>query len=239
MIILFRVLSVFYYVLKEPLFWACAGTSFVLGMRMALIPAAFKLSQALSHKRYFLPGLIAIVLLVLCTLTPVLWVTHGPIPYRALNNLTSLVTIGFLAMFFLAGIANPSLAQIILPVKYLSTVFIVLTCCGLLACSNYKESWRNVIAGYFYHAIQTDRQKIFVNAQKNHQHVATITPYKVALNEKLRQIFPKWTPVTLQRLLEAPPNMLLFDNTAEDHGPLGAFKLKYYQLDSIVVEPRP
>src|SRR5437588_8020229 len=88
--ILFRVAIVFYYVLKEPLFWACAGACFMLGMRAGVTPAGTKLSHALGSKRYLIPGITGIVLIVLCTLAPILWVTHGSIPYRALNDMTSL-----------------------------------------------------------------------------------------------------------------------------------------------------
>jgi hypothetical protein len=239
MIILFRVAIVFYYVLKEPLFWACAAACFMLGMRVSVTPAAAKLSHALSNKRYFIPGLTGIALLVLCTLAPVLWVTHGSIPYRALNDLTSLVAFGLLAMFFLSGAGSQSLAPIILPVKHLSALAIVLICFGLLVCNIYKESWKNVITGYFYHAIQTDRRKIFTEAREHHERVATIKPYDAALNEKLQQVFPKGAPATLKRLLEERPTLLYFDKGAENRSPLQAFLLGYYQLDSIVVQPHP
>jgi len=239
MIILFRVVTIFYYVLKEPLFWACAGACFMLGMRAGITPAAEKLSRALGRKRYFIPGITGILLMVLCTLAPILWVTHGSIPYRALNDMTSLAAFALLVLFFLAGVGNPSLAQIVLPVKHLSVLMIALICCGLLVCNIYRESWKNVITGYFYHAIQTDRQKIFTAAREHHERVAVIKPYETALSEKVQQIFPNGAPATFLQLLEERPTLLYFDNEAEKRTPLQRFLLGYYQLDSIVLQPKP
>ncbi|MBN8853021.1 MAG: hypothetical protein J0H07_14280 [Sphingobacteriales bacterium] len=131
---------------------------------------------------------------------------------------------------------NPSLAGVILPVKHLSTLIIVVIACGLLASYNYKEAWKNVFSGYFYHSIQTDRQQIFEAAHQRHEHVATITSYEAALDEKVRRLFPQGAPVTLQHWLEQRPTLLYFDNEAEDH--TGKYLLQYYGLDSILVRPR-
>jgi hypothetical protein len=205
-------------------------------MRVALMPAATALSNALQRRRIFIPAMTGVVLLVLCTLAPVLWLTHGSVPDRALNNLTSLAAFGLLAIFFSAGMGNPTLAQVVLPVKHLSMTAIVLIGCGLLISPNYKEAWKNVITGYFYHAIQTDRQKVFLDAQEHHERAAVIMPYDVALDEKIRQLFPHGVPVTLRHWLEEHPTLLHFDNEAEVRR---NFLLPYYQLDSISVRPRP
>jgi len=236
-ILLFRWLSIFYYVLKEPLFWAVAGAGFILGMRAASIPSLSGLVATLKSRPFFVRGMAAVVLLILFAMAPVLWVTRGSVPERALNDMTSLAASGLLAMVFLVGIGNPSLGRIILPVRHLSTLVIVVTACGLLACYNYKEAWKNVITGYFYHSIQTDRQQIFMAARERHERVATIPSYEAALNEKVRQLFPHGAPVTLQHWLEQRPTLLYFDNEAEDHS--GRYLIRYYGLDSILVQPRP
>ena len=74
-------------------------------------------------------------------------------------------------------------------------------------------------------------------ARERHERVATITPYAVALDEKIRQLFPHGAPVTLRHWLEERPTLLYFDNEAEDH--TGAYLRGYYQLDSILVRPGP
>jgi len=236
-ILVFRVLSIFYYVLKEPLFWAVAGASFILGMRAAAIPSLSGFVASLKSRSFFIQGLAAVVLLILFAMAPVLWVTHGSAPERALNDMTSLAAFGMLAMVFLLGIGNPSLARIILPVKYLSTLCIVVIACGLLASYNYKEAWKSALSGYFYHSIQKDRQRIFETARERHERVATITPYQTALDEKVRQLFPHGAPVTLQHWLEQRPTLLYFDNEAEDQS--GRYLIRYYGLDSVLVRPRP
>ncbi|MBN8851490.1 MAG: hypothetical protein BGO55_04225 [Sphingobacteriales bacterium 50-39] len=232
-ILLFRVLAIFYYVLKEPLFWAVSGTSFALGMRAASIPSLSGFVAALKSRPFFIRGIAAVLLLMLFVLAPILWVTRGSIPERALNDMTSLAAFGLLAVVFLLGVGNPSLSRIVLPMKHLSTLIIVVLTCGLLASYNYKEAWKNVITGYFYHAIQKDRQKIFEAARERHERVTTILSYEAALDEKVRQLFPHGAPVTLQRWLAARPTLLYFDNEAEDH--TGPYLRQFYGLDSILV----
>ena len=61
-------------------------------------------------------------MLVFLALAPILWVTHGSIPERALNDMTSLAAFGLLTMVFLLGLSNAALGRVILPVKYLSTL---------------------------------------------------------------------------------------------------------------------
>ncbi|HVU55640.1 MAG TPA: DUF6056 family protein [Puia sp.] len=235
-ILLFRAASIFYYVLKEPLFWACAGACFVLGMQVAAMPALSTFVSALRSRRFFIPGIAMVVLLVLLAIAPILIVTHGSIPERALNDMTSLAAFGLLAMIFLLGLRDPFLARIVLPMKNLSTLIVVGIVCGLLASYNYKEAWKNVITGYFYHAIQIDRRKILETAHSRHERVAVVTPYAMALEEKLREIFPHGAPATLKYWLEDRPTLISFDNEAEDPR---NFLLPHYQLDSILVRPRP
>jgi len=87
-----------------------------------------------------------------------------------------------------------------------------------------------VITGYFYHAIQEDRQKALLSAAERRQ-PAIITPYAVALEDKVRQFFPHGAPVTVQLLLKDRPTLLYYDNEAEE-SPQDYF-LRYYRLDSI------
>jgi hypothetical protein len=204
---------------------------------MASTPSVSAFARVLKRKPLIIPGLGAVVLLILFAMAPVLWVTRGSVPERALNDMTSLAAFGLLAVVFLAGIVRPSLAGIILPVKHLSTLVIIVIACGLLASYNYKEAWKNVITGYFYHAIQSDRRQIFMAARDRHERVATITPYASALDAKVREVFPHGAPATLRRWLEERPTLLYFDNEAEDH--TGRYLIRYYGFDSVLVRPRP
>lgn len=235
LILLMRGLSVFYYVLKEPLFWACVAASYVVGVRMSSGASGSSGLGAflgvLRSRRFFIPGLIALVLLVFLTLAPVLIVTHGSIPERAINNLTALAAFYLLTMSFFLGACGLSLGAEV--TGRTSRLLVVLLSCALLANYNYKEAWKNVITGYFYHAIQTDRQKILLSARENHQRSAVITPYTSALEEKVRRVFPRGAPVTVQRLLKDRPTMLYYDNEAEE--PPRVYLLRHYQLDSVVV----
>lgn len=235
-ILLFREISIFYYILKEPLFWACAGASFIVGMQVATMPALSTTVSALRSRRFFIPGILMVVLLVFLAIAPILIVTHGSIPERALNGMTSLASFGLLGMIFLLGLGSPFLADIMLPMKNLSTLVVVGIICGLLASYHYKEAWKNVITGYFYHAIQMDRRKILETAHARHERVAIVPPYAMALEEKVREVFPHGAPATLQHWLEERPSLISFDNEAEDPR---NFLLPHYHLDSILVQPRP
>ncbi|HVW59419.1 MAG TPA: hypothetical protein VHC48_05270 [Puia sp.] len=226
-----RGLSVFYYVLKEPLLWMCGSCSFVLGLRMSAVLEPFL--HVVRTRRFFIPGLLGILLVVFGTLAPVLMVTHGSIPERAINNLTSLSALYLLGLAFLSGACRPGLYAAWRHVPGVSTVLVGLLSCTLLASYTYKEAWKNVVTGYFYHAIQVDRQKVLLTARERHQRSATIIPYAAALEEKARQFFPHGIPVTVRELLNDQPAFLYHVNVWELPG---NYLYRYYQLDSVVVK---
>ena len=229
LILLMRMVSVFYYILKEPLFWSCIAVCYMLGVRMSgVLPLSF-----LKGRRIFLPGLTGIVLLVFLTLAPVLVVTHGSLPERAINNLTALTAFYLLALVFLAGAVRPDLFAGMTGNRSVSRLLLVLLCSALLASYNYKEAWKNVMTGYFYHAIQVDRDAVLSSARAAHQRQAEIRPYSAALSDKVRDLFPHGAPVTVQRWLQERPTYLYFDNEAEE--PPRAYLLNYYQLDTVIV----
>ncbi len=233
LILMGRGLSVFYYIFKEPLFWVCAAAGYISGGRMSSILEPYL--HVVRSKRLFIPGLLGIVLIVFCTLAPVLVAMHGSIPERAINNLTSLSVFYLLGLAFLSGACRPhfitSAGEI--AERSFSTLLVVLLSCTLLANYNYKEAWKNVAIGYFYHAIQADRQKVLLSAREHHQRSVTITPYAVALDKKIRQVFPHGAPVTVLRVLKDRPTFLYYDNVEE----LPANYLSgYYHLDSLVMK---
>lgn len=234
LILFMRMISVFYYVLKEPLFWACLAICYVTAVRMS--PRLQMVAGVFRIRKFFVPGLAGAVLLVLFTLAPVLAVTHGSLPDRAINNLTMLTAFYLLGLVFLAGAVRPEISPGLAGLttgRFVPGLLVVLLCTALLANYNYKEAWKNVLTGYFYHAIQVDRDVVLSSARAAGQRQAEIRPYETALSEKVRRFFPHGAPVTVQRWLQERPTYLYFDNEAEE--PPRAYLLNYYQLDTVVI----
>jgi hypothetical protein len=227
--ILFRSAAVFYYILKVPLFWIAGGLLYLIGRRVAV---SFPL---LPGQKFLVPGLIALPVLVLCTLTAILMVSKGALPDRALNNLVDLAAIGLLGLAFLAGISaatpfsyNPSSAPVI-P----SPVLVIILIAGMLASDSFPEAWRNDLSGYFYHSIQRDRLQKMEEAGQNHQKTVVFQPYNEALQEKIHRVFPHGTFATVRTLLEERPSFLFY---LKDPDRIDPMPLYYYSLDSVTVK---
>jgi hypothetical protein len=108
--IFFRGASVFYYILKVPLFWIGCSLLYLVGRRAAAsLPQSHPASSsypAPALRRILVPALVAIPVLVLLTLTAILLVSKGALPDRALNNLIDLAAICLLGLAFIAGASS-------------------------------------------------------------------------------------------------------------------------------------
>ena len=113
-IIGFRTVEVFFNIFKEPLFWGCAIAAFFLGI---VVSPQLKEGSPLTifrERNIFLPGVTALISVVLLSLAAFLLASRGSIPPRALNNLSDVSAFCLSALAFLAGI--PKGARIPAPV---------------------------------------------------------------------------------------------------------------------------
>ncbi len=229
--IAFQTAATLYYIFKEPLFWLSAIALFALGTTLSQ-HTAFAIFR---KKNIFGPGLLALLLVLMLTLTAVLAATGGSLPPRAVNNLADLMTCCLLALFFLAGIKKgvewahfttlglTPLARTALPVVL------------LMASVNYQEAWKSVFSGYFYHAVLTDRDRQLRYAEAQHRKTDTILPYDEALREKISQVFPHGVFETVNTILLEKPSLLYFYDGVQIQDP---YYLKFYGLDSILVKKK-
>lgn len=230
--ILFRWATVFYYLLKVPLFWIAGALLYIIGGRVADHPALGPLLVSWKDKKIVVPGLAAIAILVLLTLAVVLTISKGSLPDRALNNLIDLGAFGLLGLSFMAGLVNRSSGgsgsfRILSP-----AAFVMILGAGLIACGPFSEACKSTISGYLYYSVQKDRQQKMREAQENRQRTVRLEPYQDALAQKIQQIFPLGTFVSVNSLLRERPTLLF-----QEHGPDTPEHgwLNYYSLDSITV----
>lgn len=229
--IVFQTIATVYYIFKEPLFWLSAVALFAIGMNLSqdASTGAFALFR---KKNIFVPGSLALLLVLIFTLTAILITTRGSLPLRALNNLTDLVTCCLLALFFLAGIKKgadwPYLTTLRLARSAQAAILVVL----LMASVNYWEAWKSVFSGYFYHAVLNDRDRQLRATVEQHNKTGTLAPYEEALKGKIRQLFPHGIFESVNTILLEKPSLLYFYNGAETKD---LRYLKYYGLDSIII----
>ena len=229
--IIFQTVATLYYIFKEPLFWLSAVALFAIGMNLSQDAGtgAFALFR---KKNIFVPGSLALLLVLILTLTAVLITTRGSLPLRALNNLTDLVTCCLLTLSFLAGIKKgadwPYITTLRLVPSFQAAILVAL----LMASVNYWEAWKSVFSGYFYHAVLNDRDRQLRAAAEHHRKTATLAPYDQSLKGEIRQIFPHGIFESVNTLLLERPSELFFYNGAETQD---RNYLKYYGLDSIII----
>lgn len=228
----FRAIAVFYYIVKEPVFWMTAFIAFVGGVRTGAGSVAAGSLKIFKGRSILIPGLGITLLLVIGTLTPVLMVSKGSLPPRSLNNLIELTILCLLTILFITGARNAVLAQSLSPVRISSLLVLLILSGGLMASASYLEAWKSVFSGYFYHAVMEDRERLLQTAKANHQRTVTIDPYEVALKKKICQVFPHGIFETVNEVLQERPAAIYYYNEAE--APSRTY-LDYYGLDKILI----
>jgi hypothetical protein len=230
-VVCFRAITVFFDIFKEPLFWVMAVMAFGWGTRIAecLDPEVLAIFR---RKDVSLPGLLALLLVVLLSLGAYLLASHGSIPARALNNLDDVVTICILILCSLAGVhradnKHPAVFPVMPAVLRLVVLVAV-----MLASVNYSAAWKSVVSGYFYHAVLSQRDRQLTTAQEEHRRTAGILVYDSALEEKIRATFPHGVFSTVHAVLLEKPPLLPFYDGAGNEDP---FYLHFYGLDTIIL----
>jgi len=231
-IVFFQFAAVFFSVFKEPLFWFSCVAGFLFGMRVARDSAGIGPLFIFREKRVLLAGLVLLPVLVFLCLAIMLVGSRGSLPPRALNNLTDWLAGGLLLLSFCAGIrkgsAVPAPGALGLPPVLLTGVLVLL----LFASVNYRDAWKTVLSGYFYHAVAVDRDRHLTAAGRRHDGVAIVPAYAEAVEDKIHQVFPHGIFESVNSLLlERPPLFYYYDGAA---GKDRAYRL-YYGLDSIII----
>jgi hypothetical protein len=218
-IVLFRACSVFYAILKVPLFWIAAITLWLAGAKMPYSPLMKADLAPLKGRGVFIPGLITLLGLMVLTLAAITLVTRGSLPQRALNNLIDLTAFGLLALFFTAGILHrPDLSKIgadvlakmhpwVLPGLFLST---------MIASDAFADAWSSCFTGYFYAAAERTREKQIQAAVQSHQKTIVLEPFEETLQREIQRVFPHGTFETVHQWLQTKPALLYFARDAEN-----------------------
>jgi len=227
-VVVFQFIIALFAVFKEPLFWFAGIAAFLFGVRLSQ-EAAF---AAFREKKVLVPGLALLLLPAVFGLLTVMIGSRGSLPPRALNNLTGWLAGGSLALAFLAGIRNgaamPALGTIRLSPVLLTGLLTVL----LLASVNYRDAWKTVVSGYFYHAVQVDRDRRLTEAGRQHEGTVTLPDYQEAEEDRIHEAFPHGVFETVHSLLLERPPLIYYYDGAATRDP--AYRL-YYGLDSIIV----
>ncbi len=255
-IIFFRVATVFYYVLKVPLFWIGGWILFIAGRKLGqeraamvsekpwILDAAQRLFTG-GDGRMVVQGLVAIVAVVFFTLAGILMASKGSLPDRALNNLTELTLFFLLFLSFIGGAgqgaARPagsvgqagSAGQGEAGVSLSSAVIAVLLVAGLFASDSEIAAWKSVFSGYFYHSVAADRRQQLEKAAEEHQKAVVLEPFDKARLEKVRESFPHGVFVTVQEMLEERPVFLFRGIDLDRPDPRLRY---YYNLDSVIIK---
>ena len=225
LVILFRISSIFFNILKEPLFWVAGLVIFILGLRNKSRHPLFSAHQVI------LTGMIMLIALLMLILTPLMVMTKGAYPPRALNNLILLATICLFIIFFFAGRFSNSLSTFLANYTFSNISIMVILCVAMTTSTCYMNAWKSVCSAYFYNQVMLDRKKKLAEAQKNNQHTITFLNYEAALREKIDHRFPNGTFSSLYSIITQKPTVILFSGDAETIR--SSFYLKYYNMDSI------
>lgn len=232
--IAWRVLSVCYFVLKNPLVWVVGALLYVGGRRLA--PGV--LAGMLKGRKIVVPGLVGVLALVSLTLAVVLLASKGSLPDRALNNLTDCTMLYLLALSFLAGVAareDPEYVGEVLGGQRIPSAAVgFVLAATLLANDQFFEAWKNVCCGYFYHAVIKDRAEKMQAAGEAHQKTVRLEPYDQVLAKKVRQVFPHGVFETVNHLLKDKPSFQFYDLDIDTPDPGWPY---FYHLDTVLIVP--
>lgn len=240
-IVVYRSLSVFYFIAKVPLFWIASLTLYLAGAthpRPALPAAATTAAgrptpadsaRPVAARKPLLSGLLIATGLMFLTLFAIVVVTRGPLPQRALNNLIDLTTVGFLALSFVAGsLYKPKT----LP-KTHPLVLSALLICTMLAAEPVADAWASCFNGYFYSAAEKAREQQIRLAAAANQRTVELPPFQESLDQQVRRVFPHGTFATVRDWLQISPPFLYFAQHSDDACRTYAI---YCGLDSVNIQ---
>ncbi|HTE11136.1 MAG TPA: hypothetical protein VK645_09200 [Chitinophagaceae bacterium] len=234
-VIAFRVFMVFYNIFKEPLFWVssffcCVAGSFLtndLQTKKGLL--FFKQPKRIHY------SLLLLVILITAILTPLMLLSKGSFPERALNNIILIAAIFLLMLAFISGhIIFPGYAKTIME-KIKPLYRVIIPGAAMLLSVSYINAWKSVCSGYFYHIILLERDSQLLQAKNNGQKTVVILSYSTALKQKIKERFPRGGFKIVSELLAQPPTTIPFFNEAEDIAQPG-YRL-YYGIDRIIIQP--
>lgn len=232
-VVFFQFIASLFAVFKEPLFWFSCTALFLFGACLARDGGGIGPFAVFRERKVFLPGLLLLLVVILLSLTTVMMGSKGSLPPRALNNLTGLLTGGLLALSFLAGIRKGAVAAVPGVFGLSPALLTAMAAILLLASVNYRDAWKTVLSGYFYHAVYADRDRQLAADGRRHLGTSLVLSYQEAREDKIRQVFPHGIFETVHTLLlEKPPLIYYYDGAATRDR---AYCL-YYGLDSILVK---
>jgi hypothetical protein len=223
-IVLFRFLFILWNIFKEPLFWASAIFIFFIGRG---INEKYFLSLRVTLVR----GLIIIFLLLMSILIPLIILTKGTFPPRALNDVILIAMIAFFILAFLAGINSNAVGVEMAKNRFSMLAYTLLFCIIMLSSTNYVNAWKSLLPAYFYHQVLSSRQKQLSEAVMRKERIISIPPFDVELKKSISKLFPDGSFVTLNQLLLQKPSVIITDQQVEDE--FSPALLDYYQVDSI------
>ncbi len=234
-IIGFRIYMVFFNLFKEPLVWVSAAFCFVAGSANRFrfknnLPRMQQLWKPVGLFKSFL----LLLLLLVCILTPILMVSKGAYPDRALNNVIMVAVLYVLVWAFCAGhVLDPeSVNKITHQITGKNRV--VLVGAALLLSVGFMDAWKTVFSGYFYQKVMAERDYRLQTAKIKNEKTVVIIPYNQALKQQIDKIFPAGSFISLKTMLEKPPVSIPFYNEAEDSGNLNI--QTYYGLHRIIIQ---
>ena len=238
-IIFFRAFTVFYCILKLPLFWVASLVLYLAGKKAAvdmdaLLPSGT--TRPRDGKKLLISGFFIISGLMLSTLSAITLVTRGPLPQRALNNLIDLTAFGLLALFFTIGAVHKPTRQTSgedIRAKIHPLVLPALLICTLVAADPFADAWSSCFSGYFYSAAEKAREHQIRAAASSRQKTVELPPFQQSLDQEVRQVFPHGTFATVQDWLQTSPALLYFAGHTEDD--CRSYGI-YCGLDTVIIQ---
>jgi len=218
-IIFFRTFSVYYFILKVPLFWIAAFILYLAGGKAAASSGMTSALAAFKERRIFLPGFLLVSGLMILALTAIIVVTRGPLPERALNNLIDLTALGLLALVFVVGAAQDprkGAAWSDMLTAIHARVLVVLLVSTMIAADAFVDGCSSCFTGYFYAAAQKTREKQIWAAAQSHQKTIVLEPFEESLQREVQRIFPHGTFETVHQWLQTKPALLYFAQDTEN-----------------------
>jgi hypothetical protein len=222
LIILFRTMTVFYYIIRNPLFWVSGYFLFTVGVKVGRQSMPFRDLR-------IVPCLFALVGMVVIPLTVVLLFSRGSLPLRALDVLTQVSSLCLLIVCFLAGTLREGDGRGLAPV-----IFPLLFAASLLAGSKFVEACENCFSGYFYHAVAKDREQYIKEAQRRNTRVVRLPPFPTMLQDQINKTFPHGVFVEARKVIQVQPSLLPYDTEVRDRYP--SYYAQYFGVDTVLVQ---
>ena len=226
----YRVFIIFWHIFLSPLCWVTLAAIFLYANHIRTKIFLLQHHKANLHTILLLMGIWSIMLLMV--LIPILLISNGSIPDRALNVLSAATIIVLMMTAFYMGlcIKNKNVRELLSHKQLQFTVAVSVIIC-VIANNSSKEIASSLIAAKTYHQVLKERETMLQQSYNNRFDTISLPSIDMAMETALK-LKGGNQKATLKQWMQKKPSLLFVTDDLATEGSRKVLQ-EYYQIKLI------